>query len=66
MQSLTKREFDLYSRAVAALAGAESDRVLADGPGLAHQIHDAAMHQVDELRTNVRAERLHRQRRTRR
>lgn len=66
MQHLTKREFDLYSRVTAAIAGTKADVLLADGPGLAHQIHDAAMHQVEELRTNVRAERMHRQRKARR
>lgn len=62
MQYLTKSERDLYSRVTAALVGATAKRVLADGPGTAHLIADASMHQVRELRTRERAARLRKQR----
>jgi hypothetical protein len=69
MQYLTKSEQDLYNRVTAAIVGAKADEALkqslVDGPSFAHTVQDAAMDQVLELRTRVRAARLRKQRRAR-
>lgn len=55
---LSTREFDLYAKVVAAIAGATAAEGLADGAGHAHRVQDAAMHHVREYRTRLKTHRL--------
>jgi hypothetical protein len=55
---LSRFEQDLFISIAAALAGAKADECLRDGVGTAHRIQDAAMVQVREWRTKIKADRM--------
>lgn len=63
---LSPFEQRLFSSAAAALTGATAGDCLADGVGQAHRIQDAALNQVKEWRTRVKADRMRRRRAARR
>lgn len=56
----------IFASTAAALAGATAEQCLADGVGMAHRIQDAALNQVTEWRTRVKAERMRRRARAKR
>lgn len=63
---LTSFEKTLFASVAGNLAGANADECLADGLGMAHRIHDAAMNHVVQWRIRVKAERMRRRARAKR
>lgn len=59
---LTPFEKLIFATVTGSLAGATAAKCLSDGVGQAHRIQDAAMAQVQEWRTQVKADRMRRAR----
>lgn len=55
---LSKREFDLFARVAASIAGATANKGRNLKRGHAHQAQDAAMDHVREYRTRLKTHRL--------
>lgn len=57
---LSPFEKTVYAAAIGALVAAKADDLLKDGSGLAHQLSDVAMDQVNEARVLTKASRMRR------